>query len=307
MSIMKNIFFFISFLIFPLISFAANERTELISMYAPGGAADIISRHMSKNMGEETYYVVNRTGGLGQIAIKQLMSSESIMIILGPQIYVVNPIINKNLNYDPEKDLEIIGIIGVMPSVLVCNKKTGIYTINDFVLNKKSLKFGSSGYGSNEYLTAELLNKKTKSHNKIIPYPHGGATAIPDLLGGHIDCMFANYPTIKNYLGNNTISVILTSHNIELTENTWASYFKENFPITAYVAVTVSKKSSEKFKSQIKLDLHKTFNNADFGRKISELGFIPVVSVDSSAITEFFNNNKQIENFILKNNIQLIK
>lgn len=283
----------------------AQKTIEITSMYAPGGAADVISRQLESAMGIESYRVMHRTGGLGQIAIKKILTEDALMVVLGPQIFVINPMINHNLNYVPEKDLEVVEVFAIMPSVLVCNQKSNLKNIIDLLEATKPLSFGTSGYGSNEFLVTELLNTKTKTKHKILAYPHGGATAVPDLLGGHIDCMFANYPTIKNHLSNDTLNILLTSHDLSLTDNTWIKVFSEEFPINAYVAVIVAKNKSDIFKNQIANDVANALKIHNFNSKLQDLGFIPTYGkVDR---TDYFSNNRRIKSFIINNQIKLTR
>src|SRR5690606_34239300 len=57
------------------------------------------------------------------------------------------------------------------------------------------LTFGSGGQGSPHHLSGVLFANKTGAPIAHVPY-QGGGPAIADLLGGHIDMVFAGLPEV---------------------------------------------------------------------------------------------------------------
>lgn len=284
----------------------AGPEIEFTVHHAPGGPSDRATRLLAQELTGNRYVVVNRPGASGKIAMRQLMSKPSMMIATMPQIFVTNPLMFADLEYNPTQDLELVAVIGVMPNVLACNNKHGFKTFVDFKNSTKSLNFGVAGYGSSEHIaTAVMLNQWPNTH-QIIPYSQGGSTSLNDLLGGNIDCMFANYPLIKGHVTDNTrITVLMTSHDLGLTAQTWAQVFGSGYPVHSQLGLIINQRLDSQIKSQIKADVAQAIKKLGFDQEIRDMGLFPILKTDSASIKESLAINQRLKDFILKVNLKL--
>ena len=274
---------------------------EFTVMHGPGGVSDITTRFLSEQMGSNEYQVVNRPGAGGRIALRHMQQENTMLLATMVQVFVTNPINFKDLEHVPDRDFTVLATIATMPSVLVCNKKTNINTYKDFQDNKKPLTFGVAGYGSSEHIATEILIKKVKTPHLIVPYSLGGSSSIINLLGGHIDCMFGNFPTIRSHLAN--VNVLLSSHDIGVSM-TWKDVYNESFPFDSYLAVIVPTNMSKDKKSKITQDISTVFKNKDYNKSLFNLGLFPNSSTDSKMLEKARLNNISVDKFITENNIR---
>jgi tripartite-type tricarboxylate transporter receptor subunit TctC len=301
---MKKILLSVLFFVFS----ATTSATEFTVMHSPGGVSDLVTRFLANGMeGETRYAVINRPGGAGRIAMNHLFREDTILLATMVQVFVTNPINFKDLEYDPHRDLDIIATVGIMPSALVCNTKTNFQTFQDFKNSNNSLTFGVGGYGSSEHIATEVLNSTVKNKHKIIPYANGGSTSVSDLLGGHIDCMFANFPTIRSHLTSKNLVVLMTSHNVGLSVDTWEDNYGSAFPFQSFLSVVASKKMNIDKKKTIQDDLNKFINKEDYNVSLKKLGIFPKSSTMKKDIDIVIENNKQIKQFIVNNDIKTSK
>lgn len=289
------------FLLFHFSSFAV----EFTVMHAPGGVSDIVTRYLAKEMQDRSYVIINRPGASGKVALNHMMNEKTMMLATMVQVFATNPINFKDLGHDPYKDIENLAIIGIMPSALVCNNKTGINSFEEFKKIDKSLSFGVSLLGSSEHLATEIFLSKFQNNHIIIPYSQGGISGVRDLLGGHIDCMFINYPTIKSHLKNDSIKMLLTSHNIEKSIPNWNDIYKEPFPFQSYLSVIVPKSMEKDNKDKITRNLISVFNRQEFNEGLINLGLFPLASTDSKLINESLLHMRFIQNFIINKKIKI--
>ena len=106
---------------------AHAQNIEFTVHAAPGGPSDTVSRIIAKSLDDKNIVVVNRPGAGGRIAMRQVMNGNSMILATMSQIFVANTMIaGEKLEYDPEKDLELIGLVAAMPNVLICNKAKNI-------------------------------------------------------------------------------------------------------------------------------------------------------------------------------------
>jgi tripartite-type tricarboxylate transporter receptor subunit TctC len=278
----------------------ANATTEFTVHHAPGGPSDKTTRVIHKYLPENQYIVVNRPGAQSKLAVKHVMTHDSLMLATMAQIYVNNKI-SGVADYDPDKDLKVIASIGTMPSVLVCRSNLNIQTVPDIIKSEK-LSFAVAGIGSSEHLATEVLFNRMNKRHLIVPYSVGGSKSVLDMLGGHVDCMFANYPTVKEWVTDKRLSVILTSHDLGLNVNTWESLYSEKFPFNATLAIVVGSQNTNK---KIIEDLSPLVKNQQFIADLKTIGIFPTVGLDKKSIDRVIKNNDNIRDVIVKNNITI--
>jgi tripartite-type tricarboxylate transporter receptor subunit TctC len=278
----------------------ANATTEFTVHHAPGGPSDKTTRIIHKYLPDNQYVIANRPGALGKIAVKHVIAHDSLMLATMAQIYVNNKLAGVT-DYDPDKDLKVIASIGTMPSVLVCRSDLKLTSIPDVIKSDK-LSFAVAGIGSSEHLATEVLFNRMNKRHLIVPYASGGSKSVLDILGGHVDCMFANYPTVKEWVNDKRLTVLLTSHQLGLTASTWESLYNEKFPFNATLAIIVGSQNSNK---QIVSDLRKVMSNKQFIEELVNVGIFPTPSTELVDINKVLKNNISIKDVIVKNNITI--
>lgn len=284
--------------------FAPAHAVEITVHHAPGGPSDKIARYLHKSLDSKGYLVVNRPGAAGRPAVKHVMSSNSVLVATVAQIYVSNPITFKDLDYNPNTDLDILAVVAQMPNMLTCRAQLGFTTLSDVINTTKSLNFGVNGYGSSEHIATEALFKKLKGKHLAVPYPNAGNRNVMDLLGGTIDCIFSNYPNIKPFLNDSRVSILFSSHDLGVNVPNWQSYFKEPFPYNSTIALVVAKKMDQELKNKIVADFKEVFDSNSFKEDVLQIGLNPIGKTDSSSIARVYKNNVELRRFIEANNIK---
>jgi tripartite-type tricarboxylate transporter receptor subunit TctC len=277
---------------------------EFTVHHAPGGPSDTVTRIISKAVGENEFVISNRPGAGGRIAVNHLLSQKTVMLATMSQIYVANTIIFPDLEYNPERDLELIGSVASMPSVLVCNASKNINSVKD-LLSSRSLNFGVAGYGSSEHLATEVLLRKASGDNVVVPYSKGGSAAVQDMVGGTLDCMFANYPTVKGWTNDNRLKFIMSSHPIDIKVPTWKETFKEEFPFQSYLGVVVASKMDPVIKAELVKKLSVAFAKKEFQLDLEKAGLFPAASTDKKSIESVLYNNAALRAYISRNSIKM--
>lgn len=278
------------------------SATEFTVHHAPGGPSDRATRSIAKYLPAH-YVVVNRPGAGGRIAVRHILKTDSMMLATMGQIYVTNPISGVDTGYNTQTDLEIIGTAGAMPNVLACKKSLSVNRIKD--LEGRSFNFGVAGYGSSEHLATEALLAKVKGNHQVIPYAQGGATGIVDMLAGNLDCMFANYPTIKPFVNDERIKLVMSSHDLGLDLPTWKDIYGENFPFQSYLSIIVSRNLDSDIKNRIRRDLNVVFENKQFREELKSIGLFVVAKTDTESTKQVERSLERLRNFIVSSGIKV--
>jgi len=199
-------------------SYPANVGTiKLVVPYPPGGATDVIGRIVADRLmalWKISVVVENISGAAANIGMDRVAKGPkdgSTLFIVPPQI-AINEFLYAKLAFDPEKDFIPIAQVANLPNILVVKKQlTEVKSVQDLIdyakKNPGKLNFASSGSGTTIHLSGELFKAMTGIDMKHIPY-RGSAPAVVDLVGGQVDLMFDNAPSIIGQVRGNTVNAL---------------------------------------------------------------------------------------------------
>ena len=201
----------IGFLAWPVILAAQdfpNHPIKFVVPFPAGGPSDTISRILTEKMASllgQPIVIENRSGAGGMIGIASVAKSspDGYMIAIAPSSQLaMNVNLRDDMPFHPLKDLALIAQIVSVPEILVVNEKVPAKSLAELVALAKvepgKLVFASTGHGGMPHLAMELLKLTTGIQLVHTPYT-GAAPAVNDLLGGHVQMMFADVPVL---LGN---------------------------------------------------------------------------------------------------------
>jgi tripartite-type tricarboxylate transporter receptor subunit TctC len=171
-----------------------SKAIRLIVPYGTGGGSDVLARTIAAQLQEvwkQAIAVENRAGASGNIGTEAVVRStaDGYTLLLQNSTMVVNPAIAGKLNYDPEKDLTPIMLLGLTPIALGVHPSVGVKTLKDLQELSKAkpntLNYGSCGTGTPQHFVMELIKQKALLDANHVSYK-GCAPGLTDLLGGQI-------------------------------------------------------------------------------------------------------------------------
>ncbi|WP_296557011.1 tripartite tricarboxylate transporter substrate binding protein [Pigmentiphaga sp.] len=178
-----------------------DRPLKLVIGFAAGGSTDIVGRMIAQKMSVELgkpVVVINRPGASGAIGTTEVARAEPdgyTVLVNIVTTAVINPLTQKNLPYDPIKDLQPVAMVGKLPNVIILNKNVPAHDLREFIAwakaNPGKVTFGTGGAGGVQHLSGELLAKMAGIQMTHVPYK-GAAPAIQDLLAGNITAVFDN-------------------------------------------------------------------------------------------------------------------
>ncbi|NML43602.1 tripartite tricarboxylate transporter substrate binding protein [Ramlibacter sp. G-1-2-2] len=186
-----------------------EKTVTIVVPFPPGGSTDAIARVVAQKAQEklgQSFIIDNRAGATGTIGaafVKRAPADGYTLLVssLGP--FVIAPHLYKGVQYDALKDFEPITILVQAPNVLVVPNNSPDHTVAELLADLKKnpgkVSFASSGVGSSDHLSAELLWQQTGTQGLHVPYK-GGGPAISDLLGGQVNAAFVNINSIIGHI-----------------------------------------------------------------------------------------------------------
>ena len=194
-----------------------SKPLRIVVPFPPGGSIDMVARMIGQKLSEELKQPVivdNRPGASGNIGMDHVAKSpaDGYTLVMAPFSVATNAHLFLKLPFDPLNDLAPIIRVADQPNVLIVNSdKVKAKTVGELIVHLKAnpgkLSFGTSGVGNPQDLSARVFMAATGTEMVNVAYK-GGAPALADLVGGHIDLMFETSPTAVPYVKSGKLKAL---------------------------------------------------------------------------------------------------
>ena len=176
-----------------------TKPVRLLAPYPPGGPVDAIARILAQHLSlGQNVVVENRSGAGGSLGAEVVARSAPdgyTMLIGNTGPMTVNPVLRKDLPYDPKQDFAPVSWLTSSQMVLMVHPSLPVRSVKEVVAlaraNPGAVNYGSAGIGNLTHLGMELFQSMAKVKMNHIPYK-GVAPAYVDLMSGQIAVMFGN-------------------------------------------------------------------------------------------------------------------
>jgi len=200
-----------------------DHPIRFVVPFPAGGPSDFISRVLTEKMATllgGTIVIENRPGAGGMTGIASVAKSnpDGYTIAIAPSSQLaMNINLRESMPFHPTKDLALLTQIVSVPEILVVNETVPARTLADFVALAKAqpgkIVFASTGVGGMPHLAMELLKLTADIQLVHVPYT-GAAPAVNDLLGNHVQTMFADVPILLGHIqGGKLRALAIGSHS----------------------------------------------------------------------------------------------
>jgi len=193
-----------------------SKPVRIIVPYGTGGGSDTLARQLGlslQQMWGQGVSVENRAGASGNIGSEAVVRSpaDGYTLMLQNSTMVANMGLGVKLNYDPEKDLTPIMLLGITPIALVAHPSLNVKTLKqlqDYAkANPGKLSYGSCGIGTPMHFVMELVKQKTSLDAVHAGYK-GCAPALTDVVGGQIPLASLSANLVATYAKAGRLNVI---------------------------------------------------------------------------------------------------
>jgi len=206
-----------------------NRPVKILVPYAPGGATDIIARHVANKLNEmfgQGFVVENRPGASGNIALEAAVKAAPD----GYTLFVGNVSTNtinenlfaQNMQFRPSRDLAGVTKLVEIPHVLAVSPAFPVNTVAEFVdLAKKNpgkYNYASASLGSYPHLDMMKLLKATGTDLTHVPYKGGAGQMIPSLITNETQIAFINLSSTIEHIKAGKIRAIAAVPTSRLPE-----------------------------------------------------------------------------------------
>jgi tripartite-type tricarboxylate transporter receptor subunit TctC len=181
-----------------------TRTVEIVVSYGAGGSTDLVARALAQRLQDrlgQNFVVVNKPGASGTLGLTQLMRATpdgyTLYVGFTTEMAVV-PRISRTIKYSVA-DIEPIAVTGIVPLVMIGSKRIQSDTLPDLIeeLRRSPGQFTYGGaFGSPSHISGAWMNRVNNIAVTHIPYK-GGAQAVGDVAGGHIDIFYGGVSVAK--------------------------------------------------------------------------------------------------------------
>jgi tripartite-type tricarboxylate transporter receptor subunit TctC len=194
-----------------------NKPIRFIIPFAAGGAVDgaarMIGQHISDNLGQAVV-VENKPGAGGIIAIKQVLNAPAdgyTFLVCAAGEIVINPVINKQVDYDTSKDLTPVSMMTTAPNILVVNRDLPVNNISELIeygrAHPGELTLASSGVGTIQHVTGEVFNKIAGLDVTHVPFNNAPQAALA-VAAGRVTMTYASPGTVRGLVERGDLKML---------------------------------------------------------------------------------------------------
>ncbi len=176
-----------------------SRTIRMLIALAPGGGVDTSGRLLGQKFVDawgQQVVAENRPGAGGTIATELVARAapDGYTLLMQSMSHAITPALYK-LSYDTIKDFAPISLFVQSPSVLAVHPSLPVRSVKDLIAFARArpneILFSSSGSGSGQHLTMELLNRMAGLQLVHVPYK-GTAPSIVDLVAGRVSVTSAS-------------------------------------------------------------------------------------------------------------------
>ena len=278
-----------------------TKPVTVVVPFTPGGSSDITARTISAKLQEalgQSFVIDNKPGANGSLGGKFVANApaDGYTLFVGSiGVFSINPVLYKNLGYDPIKDYDLLSVAVRTPNALVTRANFPANNMKEFVEYVKKdpgkVSFASSGTGSSEHLTAALFWQKTGTSGIHVPYK-GGSAAHLDLIAGNVDASFQNLGSITQHVKAGKMKLLaVTSEKRDPAVPDMPTLSEAGVPgieVYSWQAFVSPRGLPQSVKDRLQPALIAAIRHPDVVKRFNELGF-EVVASSPAEFQKFLN------------------
>lgn len=297
-----------------------NKPITFIVPFGAGGAMDLVSRMLEKTATKhlgQPIIVINKPGSAGTLGWNELVSSapDGYTIGISASELFLHPLYGTS-KYNYPTALEPLAQISSTPVIMVVQADQPWQSSSDLIKYAKEhpgeLKLGHSGIGSIPHVVGETFSKSANITLNQVPF-RSAAEAVTALLGGHIQIVFINPGTVKEYVKSGMLKTLAVADLNHLVDPVFANVptFKEQGFEIFYgnqFGVVAPKDMPSDTKAKLVEGLKAMVTDPEFKKDIEAMGLQYQYLDAKQAQEQWIYENKKLTNAVHESGIiELIK
>jgi tripartite-type tricarboxylate transporter receptor subunit TctC len=234
---------------------------------------------LSERLGQP-FVIENRQGAgsnLGTEAVVRATADGYTLLLVGTP-NAINATLYDRLNFNFIRDIAPVGGIVRVPLVLEVHPSFSAKTVPELITNAMAnpgkINIVSAGNGTAAHLAVELFKMITGVNMVHVPY-RGGAPAMTDLLGGHVQGTFDPVTSSINYIRTGklrALAVTTESRSKVLPEIPTVSEFLPGYESSLWSGLGAPKGTPTEIVEKLNKEINAGLADPDLKSRLADLG-----------------------------------
>jgi tripartite-type tricarboxylate transporter receptor subunit TctC len=183
-----------------------DRPIRLVVPNPPGGPSDIVGRYLAESMRSslgQPLIIDNRPGASGLIGTALVASSAPdgyTVLLTSRSNHVMAPLVQKQSQVDPQRDLTPVGLALKSVGMLVTNNMSPFKTLPELVAYAKAnpgkVFYGSAGVGATNHIAIEQFNSIAGIDTTHVPY-RGSGPMITGLMAAEVSLALLDFSSAQ--------------------------------------------------------------------------------------------------------------
>src|SRR6202022_42508 len=256
--------------------------------YPPGGATDIIARLIGQRLSEklgQQFVIENKPGAGNNIATEAVVNADPdgyTVLLVNPANYI-NASLYANLKFNFVRDIAPIASFNRVPNVMTVSNDVPAKTVAEFTAyvkaNPGKVNMASSGNGTSVHLSGEMFMAMSGTKMQHVPY-RGAAPAITDMLGGQVQVIFDNMPSIIQHIRAGSLralAVTTTARSPLLPDVPVVADTVPGYEASALFGMGAPKKTPREIVEKLNREINAVLAEPEMKKRLTELGGEPLM------------------------------
>jgi tripartite-type tricarboxylate transporter receptor subunit TctC len=295
-----------------------DRPINLVVPFPPGGTTDVLARVVGEQLGKRlggTVLIDNKPGAntiIGAQHVARARPDGYTLLIAAGSTMVLNPLLRKQLSYNPDRELDILAMAGDIPLIAVVPAASPIRTLDDLIARVKDkrapLTYASVGVGSTLHLAGELFEDHAGAPMTHVAYK-GSVAAITDVVGGRVDLMFDSPTTALPHVQSGRLRAIAVTSAARQAYLPDVPAVAERFPnylAIVWYGLVAPKGLPAPVRDKLRTSMDAVLAAPEYQQGVTKASISPAAVLSQDKIAEFVNaERKRWGDLIGKLNIQM--
>jgi tripartite-type tricarboxylate transporter receptor subunit TctC len=254
--------------------------------FAPGGINDIMARIVAQKLNEswgQQVIVDNRPGAGGNLAAALVARSspDGYTFMNISTAHAISQTLYTKLDYNLEKDLTPVVVLGNSPLIMVVNAELPATTVAQLIdtAKKRNLIYASGGSGVISHLAMEMFKVAAKIDATHVPFK-GVGPAVPALLSGEAHVMINAIPELLPHTKGGKLRVIgaLTEkrHPFIPDVPTFIEQGFKEFVMGNWTGIVAPAKTAPAIVDRLATEITRIIRTPEMSKRLIEMGVDPL-------------------------------
>jgi tripartite-type tricarboxylate transporter receptor subunit TctC len=264
-----------------------NKPIRWIVPYTPAGTTDVLARlmgaYLSQKLGQQVI-IENRPGAGNNIGTEMAIRApaDGYTIFLVNPANAINATLYTKLPFNFLDDMVPIAGIVRVPNVMTVTKNFPAKTVAEFIdygkKNPGKINMASSGAGTSVHLSGEMFKSMTGVDMKHVPYK-GAGPATTDLIGGQVDVIFDNMPSIICHIRGGSVralAVTTAQRSPAMPDTPTVAETVPGYEASAWFGASAPKGTPPAVIARLNREFNAALADPDMKAKLANLGGVPI-------------------------------